>query len=261
MLEEPDDLGPLSHDAIAGELRITQRRNGHRYSIDDVLTAWEAASLAPDAVRCLELGSGIGSVLLMLSYKLPCAHFVAVEAQRNSFLLLDQNVRQNALEARVRLVHGDLRSEVTEALGSFDLITGTPPYVPPGTATPSSDSQKAYARQELRGGVEAYLTAMGRVLGPSGVGVVCADARYPERVFEGAERAGLRVFRQRDVIPRAGSKGPLFAVFCVVRGADDRPFERAPDFVARDEQGARTADYIAVRAFFGLAQKPEQPSP
>lgn len=274
MLDEPDDLGALTHDAIAGELRITQRRHGHRYSIDDVLTAWEAASLAPEAflrsraqgrasTRCLELGSGIGSVLLMLSYKLPQAHFVAVEAQRNSFRLLTENVRHNALQQRVTLVHGDLRSVVDEGLGQFELVTGTPPYVPPGTATPSSDSQKAYARQELRGGVEDYLAAMGRVLAPSGVGVVCADARFPERVFAGAERAGLRVFRRRDVVPRAGSKGALFAVFCVVpASAEGRPFERAPDFVARDELGARTADYIAVRAFFGVEQRSEeQPSP
>lgn len=273
MLEEPDDLGALTHDAIAGELRITQRRHGHRYSIDDVLTAWEAASLAPDSfhrareqgrvsARCLELGSGIGSVLLMLAYRLPEAHLVAVEAQRNSFRLLTENVRQNALQARVRLVHGDLRCAVGEELGQFELVTGTPPYVPPGTATPSSDSQKAYARQELRGGVEDYLAAMGRVLTPSGVGVVCADARFPERVFGGAERAGLRVFQQRDVVPRAGSKA-LFAVFCVARaGSDGPPFQRAPDFVARDAQGARTAAYIAVRTFFGIEQKSgELPSP
>jgi tRNA1Val (adenine37-N6)-methyltransferase len=263
MLEEPDDLGALTHDAIAGELRITQRRHGHRYSIDDVLTAWEAASLAPTAAHCLELGSGIGSVLLMLSYKLPDARFVAVEAQRNSFRLLTENVRNNALASRVRLVHGDLRSEVSASLGKFDLVTGTPPYVPPGTATPSSDSQKAYARQELRGGVEDYLAAMGRVLAPRGVGVVCADARFPERVFTGAERAGLRVFRRRDVVPRAGNKGPLFAVFSLVPAvAEGRPLERVPDFVARDEAGARTAEYIAVRAFFGIEQKADElPSP
>jgi len=263
MLEEPDDLGALTHDAIAGALRITQRRHGHRYSIDDVLTAWEAASLAPHAARCLELGSGIGSVLLMLAYKLPQAHFVAVEAQRNSFQLLTQNVRQNALEGRVRLVHGDLRSEVTASLGRFELCTGTPPYVLPGTATPSSDSQKAYARQELRGGVEDYLAAIGRVLSPTGLAVVCADARFPERVFAGAEQAGLRVLRRRDVVPRAGLKGALFSVFCLVHGdAAERPFERAPDFVARDEAGARTADYIAVRGFFGIDPRgPELPSP
>ncbi|HEY6879066.1 MAG TPA: methyltransferase domain-containing protein [Polyangiales bacterium] len=255
MLEEPDELGELTNDAIAGELRITQRKHGHRYSLDDVMTAWEAAASAPEARVCLELGSGIGSVLLMLAYKLGAAQFTAVEAQRNSFRLLTQNVHDNALAPRVRLIHGDLRT--TEFTRSFDLVTGTPPYVPLGTATPASDSQKAYARQELRGGVEDYLAAMGRALNDEGIGVVCADARFPERAFEGARRAGLHVVRRRDVVPRAGKKGALFSVFTVSRAA--RPFEHAPPWVARDEAGARTPDYLAVRAFFGLTPRSEEP--
>ena len=263
-IEEPTELGALTSDAIAGTMRITQRRHGHRYSLDDVMTAWEAARAAPHARLCLELGSGIGSVLLMLAYKLPEARFVAVEAQRNSFHLLGENVRQNGLASRVEIVHADLRQYVqAEALPAFELVTGTPPYVPPGSATPSSDAQKAYARQELRGGVEDYLAAMGRVLASTGVGVVCADARFPERVFAGAARAGLTVVRVREIVPRAGSKGPLFSVFTLVR--DDgtaRPLERTAPWIARDEQGARTAAYHDVRAFFGMAPPTDEaPSP
>jgi tRNA1Val (adenine37-N6)-methyltransferase len=139
-------------------------------------------------------------------------------------------------------------------------VTGTPPYVPIGTATPASDSQKAYARQELRGGVEDYLAAMGRVLAPAGVGVVCCDARFPQRAFEGAARAGLHVIRRRDAVPRAGKKGALFSLFTVSRS--ERAFEHMPPWIARDEQGARTADYVAVRAFFGLTPRgDEAPSP
>ena len=60
--KEPTELGELTHDAIAGDFRITQRKRGHRYSIDDVLTAQIEASARPNAARCLDLGSGIGSV-------------------------------------------------------------------------------------------------------------------------------------------------------------------------------------------------------
>lgn len=260
---EPEELGELTHDAIAGTFRITQRRHGHRYSLDDVLTAWEAASSAPEARRCLDLGCGIGSVLLMLAYKLPSAAFVAIEAQRNSFRLLSENVRANGLAERVTLVNADLRSYVAEAeLAPFDLVTGTPPYVPQGRATPSSDAQKAYARQELRGGVEDYLRAMGRVLAAHGTAVVCADARFPERVERGAAEAGLCIVRRRDAVPRAG-KGALFSVFTLVRSERKEPsYERAPDWVARDEAGARTPVYHDVRAFFGMAPPVgEAPSP
>jgi tRNA1Val (adenine37-N6)-methyltransferase len=255
MVEEPDELGELTNDAIAGALRITQRKHGHRYSLDDVLTAWEAAASAPHARRCLELGSGIGSVLLMLAYKLPDAQFTAVEAQRNSVKLLGDNVRDNGLSERVRLIHGDLRSTFLHE--RFDLITGTPPYVPVGTATPASDAQKVYARQELRGGVEAYLEAIGRCLSEDGIGVVCCDARSPQRAFDGAARAGLHVVRRRDAVPRAGKKGALFSIYTVSRQA--RAFEHAEPWIARDEDGARSADYLAVRAFFGLTPRTDEP--
>lgn len=261
-IEEPAELGELTLDAIAGSFRIAQRRHGHRYSLDDVLTAYEAAQSAPDARLCLELGSGIGSVLLMLAYKLANARFVAVEAQRNSFALLTRNVRENALSARVELVHGDLRRVVCASrFSAFDLITGTPPYVPPGHATPSSDAQRAYARQELRGGVEDYLLAAASVLAPHGLVVVCADARFPERVERGAERAGLRLWRRRDAVPRAGRKGPLFSVFTLTHAlAPARTFEHVAPFVARDELGARTADYHALRLFFGIEPPLREPA-
>lgn len=261
--EEPADLGELTDDVITGSYRILQRRRGHRYSLDDVLTAWEAASTAPTAQRCLELGSGIGSVLLMVAFKLPAAHVVAVEAQRNSFKLLTENVRRNGLAPRVHLVHGDLRAPLPAGIDlGFALVTGTPPYVPPGNATPSHDAQKAFARQELRGGVEDYLAAAGRVLAPEGVCVVCADARFPERVFTGAEAAGLVPIRRRDAVPREGQP-PLFSVF-TLRRADGGPasFEHCPAWVARDRDGARTEAYHAVRSFFGIAKPAnEAPSP
>jgi tRNA1(Val) A37 N6-methylase TrmN6 len=251
---EPDELGELSDDAIAGPYRVLQRRRGHRYSLDDVLTAWEAARAMPAARRCLELGSGIGSVLLMLAYKLPDAQFVAIEAQRNSFRLLGENVARNGLDARVRRIHGDLRVQSTRAaLGLFDLVTGTPPYVPPEMATPSPDAQRAYARQEFRGGVEGYVHAAARVLALHGRAVVCADARFPERVFTSAQEAGLRVVRRRDAVPRAGS-APLFSVFTLASAqAAVVPYVHEPAWVARDANGARTEAYHQLRAFFGMA--------
>ncbi|MFT3927129.1 MAG: methyltransferase [Myxococcales bacterium] len=267
--EEPAELGPLSDDAITGSFRIFQRVHGHRYSLDDVITAWEAASVAPHARQCLELGSGIGSVLLMLAYKLPDARFVAVEAQRNSFELLTRNIARNELGSRVRPVFGDLRAVAHPELsaGGFDLITGTPPYVAPGTATPSTDAQRAYARQEFRGGVEDYLLAGGRCLKPGGRMVVCADARFPERVLATAATAGLTVLRRRDVIPRASEKAALFSVFTLGR-ADSVTSEVSASrpehstWIARDAGGARSESYLAVRAFFGLsAPSGELPSP
>lgn len=249
---EPDELGELTSDAIAGSFRITQRRHGHRYSIDDVFTAYVGAEAKPDAQRCLELGSGIGSVLLMLCYKLPHATFLAIEAQRNSFRLLRENIAQNALGLRVEARHADLRHAVVPALGHFDLVTGTPPYVSPRDATPSSDAQRAYARQEWRGGVEHYIEAGSRVLAPEGRLVVCGDARSPVRVGQAVLRTGLVILTQFDVSPREG-RPALFSTYCL--GWPRAASEGGPKlhtFTARDSSGQRTEAYHALREYFGM---------
>jgi tRNA1(Val) A37 N6-methylase TrmN6 len=270
------DFGPLTDDALTRDFRVWQRERGHRYSLDDVTVAWEAACAAPEARTVLDLGCGIGSVLLMLAWRLPVAHLVGIEAQDVSVELARRNVARNGVGARVSLVHADLRDPTARRRaraaiggGRFQLVTGTPPYAPPGTATPSPDPQRAHARVELRGGIEDYLLAVADTLAPRGVAVVCGDARRPDRAYAGARAAGLRIVRERPVVPRAGRKGPLFTVWTLRRDAGDRPgqagdgaIEREAPLVARTEGGARTEVSRALRSFFGLPlPEGEAPSP
>ncbi len=52
----------VSLDAISGHFRIFQLKDGHRFSTDDILTAWYGTQACPCARKVLDLGSGIGSV-------------------------------------------------------------------------------------------------------------------------------------------------------------------------------------------------------
>jgi tRNA1(Val) A37 N6-methylase TrmN6 len=264
----PQQATQWTDDALTGDFRVWQRRRGHRYSLDDVVTADEAAHAGGGARRVLDLGCGIGSVLLMVAWRVPRAELVGVEAQPESFELAWRNVQRNAVHGRVTLHAGDLRDGPwldALARAPFDLVTGTPPYFPPGTATPSPDPQRAHARLELRGGIEDYLRAARRVMAPGGRVVVCASAQQPGRVTHTAAEIGLSPLRRRDVVPRAGHKGALFTVWtlgpCEAGQPGEGP-ERAPDFIARDAQGARTETYRRLRRAFGLPEtEGEPPSP
>ncbi len=81
---EPDVAAGETLDAVSGHFRIFQLRHGHRFSTDDVLTAWYGTSWAPRAERVLDLGSGIGSVGIVAAWRLPGARFVTIEAQPES---------------------------------------------------------------------------------------------------------------------------------------------------------------------------------
>lgn len=257
---QPIDLGELTDDAIAGTWRILQRRRGHRYSLDDVATAYEAVHARPDAKRYADIGCGIGSVLLMVRYKLgPGAAVSAIEAQAISHHLAERNLERNGL-TDVRLVHGDLRDPdlLTTLDGPFDLVTGTPPYLPPGKGSPSTDDQRTYARLEMRGGVEAYLAAAAPLLAPDGRFVVCCGAKTPERALEGGEKAGLHARRKLDVVPRQSKKGPLFTVWTFSRKPG--PLEEAAPLVARDAEGSRTEASHQLRTFFDLPVNRQEPA-
>jgi tRNA1(Val) A37 N6-methylase TrmN6 len=224
----------------------------------------------------------------MVADRVPGARAVGVEAQAGSYALAERNVEKNRLGRRVSVQYGDLRDPAlldrmlqAEAAfgheGGFDLVTGTPPYKPLGAASLSPDSQRAHARVELRGGVEAYLAAAARVLAPQGVFVMCAQSEQAERVTSGARAVGLLPIYRVDVIPMQARKGRLFSVYAFVHAARSdagspvlerlcaEPLQAAepvePEvLVLRDENGARTPAACALRAFFGLASDPNEPA-
>jgi tRNA1Val (adenine37-N6)-methyltransferase len=248
----PIELGPLTDDALTRDFRIFQRAKGHRFSSDDLATAYVAWHARPSARSVLDLGCGIGSVLLHLAWKMPEASFVGVEAQEVSFALLERNVARAGVAERVAVHHGDLRDEtVIAALGKgFGLVTGTPPYFPKGAASDAMDEQRAYARIEYRGGIEAYLVTAGRVLAHDGTVVICGDARASERVTRCLGDVKLHVHARCDVIPRAGERA-LFAIWTL--GREDRRAVSS-SMTLRDAAGERTEDARALRRFSGLEE-------
>ncbi|MCC7537264.1 MAG: methyltransferase [Deltaproteobacteria bacterium] len=241
-------------DALTAEWRVIQRRGGHRYSIDDVSVAWLATSLRPDARRVLDLGCGLGSVLLMTAWRLRDARLVGIEAQSQSFGLALRNLALNGCDDRVRVIHGDLRDaavcESARRDGPFDLVTGTPPYYRPGRALVSPDTQRAYARVELRGGIEEYTLAAARVLADHGMFVTVLKPESPDRLAPAASAAGLHVVLLRDLVKSPGR--PPFLTLAAM-SPTPAPTERLAPIVTRDEHGRRTAEHVALRRHFGLS--------
>ena len=250
------DVGPRSEEDLchlSGDWRILQRRDGHRWSLDDLVTAWFATVHAPAApARILDLGCGIGSVLLMLAWRYPTATVCGIEAQELSVDLARRSIAWNGVEHRCEVRHGDLRDlPALDGLGRFDLVTGTPPYLVPGAARESARPQKGPCNFQHRGGIDAYCRAAAHVLAPGGVFVACDQAAPEPRMRRAAREAGLVVTYEMAVVPRAG-KPPLFDVFCMQRGTVVDAPRVLPALVVRDARGARTPACHALRADMGL---------
>ena len=244
-------------DAISGHFRVFQLRKGHRFSTDDLLTAWYGTAWAPSPRLVLDLGSGIGSVGMIAAWRVPGGRFVTVEAQEDSVRLARKSAAYNGLDDRYGIRHADFRDP--GALGAeerFDLVLASPPYFPVGTGVEGDHPQKIACRFELRGDIGDYAKAAAAHLQPGGF-FACV---YPEErrdALESAARdAALAVVRRRPVVFREGGP-PLVTLFGMLR-AEDLPVEMRdrtwaePPLVIRSADGSVHPEYAAVKLAIGF---------
>ncbi|MDP6946789.1 MAG: SAM-dependent methyltransferase, partial [Myxococcota bacterium] len=183
-----------------------------------------------------------------LAQALPDARLLAIEAQKVSHALLERNVREAGLADRVETSLGDIRT--TEVMGDrrFDLVTGTPPFMPVGSGTMPADAQRAAARFELRGGVEAYCEVAARHLAPEGVLSLVMDAERPERYEAAIHDAGLHLQRVITVLARTGGPARYLVYWAGARA--DQAVRR--ELAVRTDDGDWTSAFASVRHFLGL---------
>lgn len=253
----PDVADDESLDALSGHFRIFQLRGGHRFSTDDLLTAWYGTTWVPSAGRVLDLGSGIGSVGMIAAWRLQGATFVTIEAQEESVALARRSSAYNGLTARYEIRHADFRGP--HALGGderFDLVLGSPPYFPIGTGIEGDHPQKVACRFELRGDIADYARVAAAHLAPGGLFACVFPEEQRSRVERAAGGAALVIVRRRPVVFREGEP-PLIGLFAMVRAADlpERMRDQTwiePPLVIRCADGRVHPEYAAVKLAIGF---------
>ncbi|MFB3905476.1 MAG: tRNA1(Val) (adenine(37)-N6)-methyltransferase [Acidobacteriota bacterium] len=241
-------------DALTRRLRIIQRQSGHKAASDDVLLAWAGLRAVPQARRILDLGSGKGTVALLLLGSLPDARAVGVEAYPGHHDLAVRNAALNRLGDRYDARLGDLRDpSVLEGEAPFDLICGAPPYHPVGSGVLPRDPGRAAGRFELRGGVEAYArTAARHLAAPEGRFVLLMNGAGRARAESAVGAAGLAVCRLVAVRPRPSQLPTYWLIEAAAEGG--APVEE--ELCMRQATGMQWSPaYAAVRAALDL---PEQ---
>ena len=111
-----------------------------------------------------------------------------------------------------------------------------------------ADAQRAAARFELRGGIEAYCEVAARHLAPDGALSLVMDAERPERYERAIVDAGLHSSRVVTVLARAG--GP--ARYLIYRGGWHPADLERTELTIRDADGEWTPAFLAVRERLAL---------
>jgi len=205
-------------DSLSGSFIIFQPENGQRYTTDDMLAAWIAFITMKRSSRpcpaMLDLGSGLGTVPMILLWAIPGMQAVGIEVSRQRLMLAAKSRAANGLSSRLLLISGDLRR--VRLKKKFFFVTSSPPYYEKHEGPLSSCPDRASVRFELQGCIEDYFQAAADHLEDGGFFTTVYPFQHGQRVFDAAEKHGFHLVRQVQVIPRE-SRQPLFSLFAFAK--------------------------------------------
>ena len=168
------------------------------------------ARLGPRA-RILDLGSGCGTLGLLLCARDPSCQVTGIEQDPAAHEAALRNICRNELTQRMESICGDLRSEVPKlAPGSFTVCISNPPYFASGPA-----SSRVNARREDTCCLEDLVCAAGRALKYGGDFYL---VHRPERLGEILCRAGShKLEAKRLCLLRHREDGPVVLILLQLR--------------------------------------------
>ena len=94
----------------------------------------------PRKARVLDLGSGCGTLGLLLCARDDHCHVTGLELSETAHLCALENIRRNGLEDRMESVRTDLR--LFREKGAFDICISNPPYFTGGPAAMLKDARR-----------------------------------------------------------------------------------------------------------------------
>jgi tRNA1Val (adenine37-N6)-methyltransferase len=154
-------------EILEGRLRVYQKKNGYRFSLDAVLLA-HFISLKKYSTA-IDLGTGSGIIPLVVAIRYPHSRWVGLEIQEDMARLAKKSVSLNQLEDRIKIINGDARkSKNLLAKNSFDVVTFNPPYRKINSGRINPLQEKAIARHEIKGSLKCFLEAATYLLMPAG---------------------------------------------------------------------------------------------
>lgn len=184
----------------------------------------------------LDLGSGCGTLGLLLCAKSPDCRITGIERSEIAHLSAVENIRRNALQTRMESICADLRDL---SANNFDVCVSNPPYFTGGPVSKnmgaarhdlfcSADDLMGAASKGLRYGGDFYL-----VQKPENLALLCA----------GAVNHGLQPKRLRLVYHRPEATPALILLQCKKGGKPGMKWDMLYLF---DTDGTPTEDYKRI---------------
>ncbi|MBR0953942.1 tRNA1(Val) (adenine(37)-N6)-methyltransferase [Bradyrhizobium canariense] len=164
-------LADLTEDAfLGGQLRLKQKRSGHRAGHDAILLA--AATEARAGDRVVDLGAGIGTAGLALARRVAGIRLGLVEIDPELAELARANAAANAIAAETIVLDVTADAQAFAASGlapdSVDVVLMNPPFNDPARHRGSPDQARRIAHVATEETLNAWVHAARRILRSDG---------------------------------------------------------------------------------------------
>lgn len=194
----------------------------------------------PRSARVLDLGSGCGTLGVLLCSRDPGCHVTGMELDEKAHLAAVENIRRNALEPRTESICADLRS-VSDifAPGAFSVCVSNPPYFSGG---PASQATPLARREDLCGTADLFRSAAYALKFGGDFFLVHRPERLAELIARGTECA---LEAKRLTLVRHQEGGPVSLILLQFRkGA--RPGLKWEEIALHAADGTPTPAYREI---------------
>ena len=175
---------------FGGRLKILQKKQGYRFSIDALLLAHFAEPRPGD--RVIELGTGCGIIPLILFFGKKSKKVTGVEVQPSLADLARRNAALNRCSSRFQVWEDDLRKlDQRVKRASFDLVLSNPPYRRVGSGRVNPHEEKAVARHEIKANLDDVLRSAHYLLKDKGRLAMIYPASRAADLMRGLSKVNL----------------------------------------------------------------------
>ena len=229
------EAADITEDAfLGGQLRLKQKRSGHRAGHDAILLA--AATEARAGDRVVDLGAGIGVAGLALARRVPGVRLSLVEIDPELAELARGNATANAIAAETIVldVTADAKAFASHGLSpdSADVVLMNPPFNDPARHRGSPDQARHTAHVATEETLHAWVHAARRILRSNGVLTLIWRADGIADVLAALSRG----FGSLSILPVHGEAGrPAIRVLVRAVKGGRAPTRLLPGLMLNDE--------------------------
>ncbi len=233
--------GDRLDDLIINGLKIIQRDDQFRFSLDAILLA-HFATVRPNAA-VVDLGTGTGVIAMLLAVR-GAAQVTGVEISPVMAEMAARSVKLNQLAGRISIQNADLRNLRGQLpAGVFDLVVSNPPYRPVGNGFLNPNDKVAMARHEVTATLGDVVAAARYLVKYRGrFAMVHLPERIPE-ILEALRFAGIEPKRLR-LVHSTIEKKPNMVLVEGIRGASSG-LEVLPPLIVYDNAGNYCSEILA----------------